>query len=172
MKLNHNKCMQRWRKQNRHCPRKEDASCRTRRMSVMEQMIQTADVAHCMQSWDVFLKWNARLFNELMFAFYAGRSFDPRTNWFEGQIGFFNGYIIPLAERLEQCGVFGDNSGMFLELARENKFRWELEGQAFCDELTAEAERNFDVASNRPESANVTPKYAPATCCGSGDNAR
>lgn len=170
MKMRHTKCMQRW-TQHRQGLLKDDSSCRIRRISVMEQMIQTADVAHCMQSWDVFLKWNARLFNELMFSFYAGRSFDPRTNWFEGQIGFFNGYIIPLAERLEQCAVFGENSGMFLELAMQNKLRWELEGKAFCDELTVEVEPNFKVSSNCPESADVSGKYTTTSCC-CDDNAQ
>jgi hypothetical protein len=32
---------------------------------VVEHLIQTSDVAHTMQHWHVFVKWNERLFQEM-----------------------------------------------------------------------------------------------------------
>ena len=32
---------------------------------------------------------------------------DPSVGWYQGEIGFFDFYIIPLAKKLFTCGVFG-----------------------------------------------------------------
>jgi hypothetical protein len=32
---------------------------------------------------------------------------DPSTYWYEGEIKFLDFYVIPLAEKLRECGVFG-----------------------------------------------------------------
>ena len=113
------------------------------RDSIMEQMILAADVAHCMQDWDVFVKWNKKLYNELMYAHLQGRSFNPATSWYKGQIGFFNGYIIPLAERLAQSNLFGESGNMFSALALENKRRWITEGESLTDVIIQEANEMF-----------------------------
>ena len=41
---------------------------------VVEHLIQASDVAHTMQHWHVYQKWNQRLFNEMLAAFRVGRS--------------------------------------------------------------------------------------------------
>jgi len=33
------------------------------------------------------------------------------VNWYRGEIGFFDFYIVPLAKKLKECGVFGVSSG-------------------------------------------------------------
>ena len=35
---------------------------------------------------------------------------DPSEFWYQGEIGFFDFYIIPLAKKLKDCGVFGVSS--------------------------------------------------------------
>jgi hypothetical protein len=78
---------------------------------VMEHLIQASDVSHTMQHWHVYRKWNQRLFNEMYTAYKQGRAEkDPSENWYQGEIGFFDFYIIPLAKKLQSCGVFGVSS--------------------------------------------------------------
>ena len=31
---------------------------------ILEHLLQAADISHCMQNWNVYLKWNERLFDE------------------------------------------------------------------------------------------------------------
>ena len=41
-------------------------------------------------------------------AYINGRSEkDPSEFWYRGELGFFDFYIIPLAKKLKDCGVFG-----------------------------------------------------------------
>ena len=39
---------------------------------------------------------------------------DPASFWYQGEIGFFDNYIIPLAKKLKDCGVFGVSSDEYL----------------------------------------------------------
>jgi 3'5'-cyclic nucleotide phosphodiesterase len=53
---------------------------------VIEHIIQASDVAHTMQHWHVYTKWNELLFNEMYTAFLLGRSDnDPSLNWYESK---------------------------------------------------------------------------------------
>ena len=82
---------------------------------VIEHLIQASDVSHTMQHWHVYRKWNENLFRETYAAYISGRAdTDPSINWYKGEIGFFDFYIIPLAKKLESCGVFGKSSDEFL----------------------------------------------------------
>jgi 3'5'-cyclic nucleotide phosphodiesterase len=102
---------------------------------VIEHLIQASDVAHTMQHWHVYRRWNARLYQELCLAYKKGRlAKHPKDFWFEGEKGFFDNYIIPLAHKLRDCGVFGVSSFEYLDYAMENRRRWEEHGQ----ELLAE----------------------------------
>lgn len=65
---------------------------------VIEHLIQASDVAHTMQHWHIYTKWNERLFAEMYGAYKAGRSTkDPSDGWYQGEIGFFDGYVIPVS---------------------------------------------------------------------------
>merc|ERR1712113_1166458 len=67
---------------------------------VIEHLIQASDVSHTMQHWHIYRKWNERLFEEMFKAYKEGRSTsDPSENWYKGEIGFFDFYIIPLAKK-------------------------------------------------------------------------
>jgi hypothetical protein len=45
------------------------------------------------------------------------RAKDPSEFWAKGEIGFFDFYIIPLAKKLKDCGVFGVSSDEYLQYA-------------------------------------------------------
>jgi hypothetical protein len=44
-------------------------------------------------------------------------------------MGFFDFYIIPLAKKLKDCGVFGVSSDEYLNYAQKNRQEWERRGQ-------------------------------------------
>jgi class 3 adenylate cyclase len=96
---------------------------------VIEHLIQASDVSHTMQHWHIYRKWNARLFEEMYRAYVEGRSDnDPSDFWYKGEMGFFDFYIIPLAKKLKNCGVFGVSSDEYLNYALKNRQEWEDRG--------------------------------------------
>jgi len=108
---------------------------------VIEHIIQASDVSHTMQHWYIYLKWNERLFREMYFAFLAGRSQkDPTEGWFEGELWFFDYYVIPLAKKLKNCGVFGVSSDEYLTYALQNRVEWEKKGKDVCAKMKSRAE--------------------------------
>jgi len=106
---------------------------------VFEQIMQASDVSHTMQHWHTFKKWNKRLYSELSKAYREGRgATDPRENWYGGEIGFFDFYIIPLAKKLRECGVFGSAASEYLDYAVENRRRWEEEGKEIATKMVSD----------------------------------
>ena len=51
---------------------------------------------------------------------------DPTPNWYEGEIRFFDGYVIPLAQKLGDCGMLGASGDEYLS----TYMRWR--GPPFC----------------------------------------
>jgi len=103
---------------------------------VIEHLIQASDVAHTMQHWHVYLKWNRNFFFECYQAYLDGRAkTDPSLGWYKGEIGFFDFYIIPLAKKLKKCGVFGVSSDEYLNYALTNRQEWENRGQEVVEEM-------------------------------------
>lgn len=87
-------------------------------------------MAHTMQHWHVYLKWNERFFRECYSAYKAGRAEkNPVDGWYEGELGFYDFYIIPLAKKLKECGVFGVASDEYLQYAVANRQEWESKGK-------------------------------------------
>eukprot|EP00980_Cylindrotheca_fusiformis_P011171 scaffold2563_cov124-Cylindrotheca_fusiformis.AAC.2 len=104
---------------------------------VIEHIIQAADVAHTMQHWKVYIKWNECLFREMYLAYQDGRSDkDPSQGWYKGELWFFDNYVIPLAKKLEECGVFGVASDECLNYALENRKEWAVKGQTIVEQMT------------------------------------
>lgn len=98
---------------------------------VMETMITAADVAHNLQGWDHMVKWSDRLYLELRRAHVSKRGADPAERWFENQIGFLESYLLPLARRLEDTGVFNDQTigeTIFSSTVEFNRDRWLTDG--------------------------------------------
>jgi 3'5'-cyclic nucleotide phosphodiesterase len=115
---------------------------------VIEHLIQASDVAHTMQHWHVYQKWNQRLYDEMMVAYHACRSLkDPTSNWYEGELWFFDNYIIPLAKKLKECGVFGVASDEYLNYALQNRTEWESKGR----EVVKQYEKEFKLRTNQPD---------------------
>ena len=109
---------------------------------VIEHLIQASDVAHTMQSWYIYRKWNERFFRECYQAYLNGRADrDPTIGWYQGELGFFDYYIIPLTEKLKDCGVFGEASGKYLEEAKRNRAEWEIRGQEVLSEMIENAKK-------------------------------
>ncbi|KAG7352534.1 family 3 adenylate cyclase [Nitzschia inconspicua] len=103
---------------------------------VIEHIIQAADVSHCMQHWQVYKRWNERFFQEMYLAYEEGRGgSDPSEGWYNGELWFFDNYIIPLAKKLEECGVFGVSSDECLNYALENRREWAAKGKQIVEEM-------------------------------------
>lgn len=111
---------------------------------VIEHVIQASDVAHTMQHFVIYQKWNERLFQELYFAFRDGRmDKDPSLGWYGGEIWFFDNYIIPLAHKLKDCGVFGVSSDEYLHYATQNRREWEAKGHSILEEMVSRAAARY-----------------------------
>jgi hypothetical protein len=106
---------------------------------VIEHLIQASDVAHTMQHWHVYRKWNERFFQEMYKCYVEGRAAtDPSENWYKGELGFFDFYIIPLAKKLKECGVFGVSSDEYLNYAIRNRGEWERTGLEVVEKMKAQ----------------------------------
>ena len=103
---------------------------------VIEHLIQASDVSHTMQHWHIYRKWNELFFIECYQAYEDGRAEkNPAEGWYEGELGFFDFYIIPLANKLKDCGVFGVSSDEYLNYAIRNRQEWESRGRELVDEM-------------------------------------
>jgi len=112
---------------------------------VIEHIIQASDVAHTMQHWHIYIKWNERLYAEMYKAYTQGRADkDPTDTWYQGEIGFLDFYVIPLAEKLAECGVFGVSSDEYLNYAIMNRNEWEKKGK----DVVAGYEKKYKLDAN------------------------
>lgn len=110
---------------------------------VIEHIIQASDVSHTMQHWHVYQKWNKALYREMSRAYREGRmAKDPSEFWYKGEIGFFDNYVIPLAKKLKECGVFGVSSDEYLNYALQNRAEWEERGETIVQALVEESNRS------------------------------
>lgn len=113
----------------------------TRATIVLEHIIQASDVSHTMQHWHVYIKWNRKLFEELHLAHKKGRmEADPAAFWYTGELAFFDNYVIPLANKLRECQVFGASSDEYLNYALSNRREWEAKGETIVKEMVEAAE--------------------------------
>lgn len=103
---------------------------------VIEHLIQASDVSHTMQHWDIYRKWNEKLFCEMYISYHCGRhESDPSQGWYQGELWFFDNYVIPLAQKLKECGVFGVSSDECLNYAVENRNMWKTFGESIVQEM-------------------------------------
>ena len=99
-------------------------------MITIEYLMQASDVAHTMQHWQIYTLWNEKFFQECYKAFQEGRSdLDPTEGWYDGELAFFDLYVIPLAKRLRECGIFGVCSDEYLNYAVSNREEWSRRGK-------------------------------------------
>ena len=77
-------------------------------------------------------------------AYKLGRaSVDPSVNWYRGEIGFFDYYVIPLAMKLQECGVFGVASHEYLSYAMANRDEWVLKGEEIVKSFLLKYEKVY-----------------------------
>ena len=125
----------------------EDEAISTNRKAtiVIEHIVQASDVSHTMQHWHVYLKWNERLYAEMFSAYCKGRSSkDPTEGWYEGELWFFDNYVIPLAHKLKDCCVFGVSSDEYLNYALANRAEWEEKGKEIVERIHERYKKTFD----------------------------
>ena len=121
-------------------------------------------VSHAVADWNIYKKWNEKFFRECYEGYLNGRAEkDPSEGWYkvgevcrdflvldcqdylsdifnafsllmQGEMGFFDFYIIPLAKKLATCGVFGVSSDEFLNYAVANRKEWEVKGEDIVKE--------------------------------------
>lgn len=109
---------------------------------VIEHLIQASDVSHTMQHWNIYRRWNEKFFVECYKAFLDGRAEkDPTDGWYQGELGFFDFYIKPLAKKLKDCGVFGVSSAEYLDYATKNRQEWEIKGEEVLHEMIEKAKK-------------------------------
>ncbi|CAB9527788.1 expressed unknown protein [Seminavis robusta] len=103
---------------------------------VIEYVIQASDVSHTMQHWHIYKKWNERLFEEMYTAYLAGRQDkDPSDSWYQGELWFFDNYVIPLTRKLKECGVFGASGDEYHQYAVANREEWMHRGKELCKQM-------------------------------------
>ena len=71
-------------------------------------------------------------------AYINGRSDkNPVDGWYNGELWFFDNYIIPLGKKLDQCQVFGVSSHEYLDYAMQNRDEWEVKGNRQVEQWKA-----------------------------------
>ena len=110
---------------------------------VLEYLMQASDISHTMQHWHVYRKWNERLFSEIYQA--QSQTSDNQedrrkrlgANWYPSELYFFDNIVLPLAGKLQECGVFGVSGKEYLTYALKNRQEWERRGKDVVAEMAA-----------------------------------
>lgn len=125
---------------------------------VVEYLIQVSDVSHTTQHLNIFTKWNKLLFKEMFLGYKAGRaSNNPADNWYEGELKFFDGHVIPLVNRLCECQVFRASAEICLTNAINNRRKWEQRGNSAVQEYLEVYETKSAVASVISQRGRLVP---------------
>lgn len=135
---------------------------RNRKATVMMDLIMMAsDISHTMQPFDVYREWNERLFREMSVAYREGRSeTDPSDGWYRGEMFFYDKHIIPLAQRLQESGMFGAAADAMLNNALNNRNTWCERGQQILREMQL---RLDDEPMDNPTSEVKAPQVPTTT---------
>lgn len=112
---------------------------------------------------DVYRKWNQCLFEELYVAYLNGRmEKDPAEFWADGEIGFFDFYIIPLTKKLKECGVFGVSSDEYLNYALKNREEWKARGHEVVANMVLEVRNKYGTKAGEHTEAPEQRPPSPA----------
>jgi hypothetical protein len=77
--------------------------------------------------------------------------------WYSGELGFFDYYIIPLAKKLDTCGMFGVSSDEYLNYATANRHEWEMKGIRIVEEMAEKYSSACKVEDTDSIVADVVP---------------
>lgn len=96
---------------------------------VLEVILRAADVGYFMQNWETLIEWSGRLYAEQEMAHLINRGRDPTATWFDNQLRVIQEYVLPLATRLRDIGVFGNTNGSnFACAVALNMDQWLVDG--------------------------------------------
>lgn len=102
-----------------------------------EHLQQAADIGHTMQHWHIYRKWNDKLFEEMFVAHQKGRGdVSPSEYWFDAELAFFDGCVLPLARKLKDARIFGVSSEEYYNYALRNREEWERKGREVVASLS------------------------------------
>ena len=106
---------------------------------ILEHLMQVSSAVHTMRQWPVYSSWNSRLFEEAHLAWQQCRSlYDPSETWFESELGLFDFVIIPMAQKLKDCGMFGAAGNSYLQFALSNRQQMHAQGKALVNEMISQ----------------------------------
>lgn len=104
----------------------------------LEYAMQIADIMHTTQHFNSYCRWNERLYEEMYRAYESGRSkTNPSTDWYAGEIWFFDACVIPISMKIKNSGVFGHQGEDCFRNAIENKKDWTVKGADIVSTLVA-----------------------------------
>ncbi|KAL7558743.1 hypothetical protein ACA910_010899 [Epithemia clementina (nom. ined.)] len=108
---------------------------------LMEYIAQASSAGHAMQHWEVYVKWNSCLFDEVYQAYRGGRlTGNPADTFFEEQLEFFDYIVTPLVDRLSKTGSFHKfTMESYHNYTRENRREWEEQGKMIVFNMTETA---------------------------------
>jgi class 3 adenylate cyclase len=112
--------------------------------NTIDNILQISYVAHTMQHWTIYQKWNHRLFHEMYGDYKCGTSpQDPSGRWYDNEISLFDHYIIPLIDKLKLCsgGVFAVVCDECMDCAIENLREWKIKGRDIVSHLVQNEEK-------------------------------
>jgi 3'5'-cyclic nucleotide phosphodiesterase len=129
---------------------------------ILDHLIQASDISHTIQHFQVYQKWSRRLFHEQYRAFLASRSSaHPGVSWDEGELRFFDNYVIPLAKRLLALGnMFGFSWAELVDYALDNRAEWESRGR----ELVQQMMQEFDAIHEEGQATSVDGTTSDRSC--------
>jgi len=73
---------------------------------------------------------------------------DPTHNWYERELSFLDNYVVPLAKRLKECGVYGVSNEEYYGFAVENRREWEMKGQDVVQAMIRWAQKRYPIESH------------------------
>ena len=108
-----------------------------------EHLMLISDVSHLLQNWENFVKWNFRLFKEIKECSRKGFCDDPVEGWSQGEIGFLNHYILPLAKR---SGIYFNKefADAIIENVETNLRLWKQHGDKASSIMAAAVDNGED----------------------------
>lgn len=107
-----------------------------------------------------------------MWAYRAGRAEkNPAEYWYKGEIGFFDFYIIPLAKKLKECGVFGVSCDEYLQYAETNRKEWVANGEAVVAEMVAKYVPSLDEGDEEEDNMSLHSNTSRASGTSGGSSA-
>jgi hypothetical protein len=106
-----------------------------RKTLVTELILQASSASYMMQHFAVYSKWCTRLLAEVCASSKSdGSARNLLESWYEQEVLFFDTCVIPLAQKLKECGAFGAVSDAVLDYAQENRTAWATTGRDIVKE--------------------------------------